>query len=199
MDRTGPPPEARNTFRLVTERLAIEVPESEDAAALFDLIGGDDRAEVTATLVWDGPDAIADVETWIERCRTETFADWGFHWVIRDRRGDLGDSPGEVLGAIGTRPRDEPGRGDVGYWLGRPHWGKGIMTEALRAVLDLGFGELGYAKIEADVFATNDRGRRLVESVGLIHEGTIRRALRKRGAWVDLAVYGGLAEEFAEG
>jgi RimJ/RimL family protein N-acetyltransferase len=196
MERTGPPADSRNTHRLVTERLIIEVPEPGDTAAVFDLVGGEFRAEVTETLVWDGPDSIADVEGWIDRCRSASYADWGYHWVIRDGSGDPSGTPGVVLGAVGTRPREAPGRGDVGYWLGRPYWGKGIMTEALGAVLGLGFRELGYAKIEADVFTMNERGLRLVEGLGMRREGTIRRALRKRGEWVDLAVYGMLAEEF---
>lgn len=195
MPRTGPDPASTNTHRIETARLVIEMPEPSDAPTLFSLVGGSDRAEVCATLVWDGPDDVAEVKTWIERCRTERFEPFGFHWVIRDRHGAVAGEPGSVLGAIGTRPTETPGRGDVGYWLGRPYWGMGIMAEALRAVLELGFETLGYAKIDADVFTTNERGRRLVERAGMTLEGTIRRALRKQGEWVDVAVYGMIPEE----
>lgn len=65
---------------------------------------------------------------------------------------------GMPLGAIGTRPRGWPGRGDVGYWLGKPYWGRGVMAEALREVLALGFGTLRFVKVEAEVFMTNPRG-----------------------------------------
>jgi ribosomal-protein-alanine N-acetyltransferase len=193
--RTGPDPAERNTYRFSTPRLRVEVPEPADAPVLYGLVGGPDREEVTATLLWDGPEALAESESWIEHCRNDSFGDFGFHWVIRDRAGDLTGRAGRAMGAIGTRPRGEPGRADVGYWLGRRYWGQGIMTEALSALLHLGFDTLDYAKIEADVFVGNPRGIRLVESVGMTREGVVRRMHRKRGQWVDAAVYGILPGE----
>ena len=118
-------------------------------------------------------------------------------WVLRDRVGAL-SSPGSPLGMIATRPGPEPGRGDVGYWLGRPFWGKGVMKEALSALLDLCFGDLDMAKIEAEVFVSNSRSSRLVESLGMRKEGTIRRAHRKGDRWVDVDIYGLLAEEWRD-
>jgi RimJ/RimL family protein N-acetyltransferase len=195
MERTGPDPLDRNTHRIVTHRLDIAPPHPSDAAELYRLVGGEHRVEVCATLVWDGPERIGDVEEWIARCASETYGSWGFHWVIRDRDG-FSTRPGRAIGAIGSRPRGSPGRDDVGYWLGRPYWGNGVITEALRALLAFGFDELRYAKIEAEVFTTNQRGLRFVEGVGMRREGTIRRAVRKRGMWVDEAVHGMLPEEF---
>ena len=189
-DRRGPAPDARNTYAYSTDRLTVELPTAEDAEELYALVGGADRDEVTATLIWDGPDSLAETEDWIERCRTETYEDWGFHWVIRDTTGAISGRAGRPLGAIGTRPKGMPGRADVGYWLGRPYWGRGVMTEALIGLLQLGFDDLGYAKIEADVYLSNERGIRLVERVGMEREGVVRRAVRKRGVWVDEAIYG---------
>jgi len=197
MPRAGPDPKSRNTYSLATVRLDIVVPEKTDADGLYSLIGGSDRREVCANLIWDGPDSIVDTLSWIEKCQSEPYRDWGFHWVIRDRAGDITGTEGSAIGAIGTRPRGEPGRADVGYWLGRPYWGQEIMSEALESVLDLGFAELDYYKIEADVFTENTRGRRLVEKAGLTHEGTIRNAYRKYGEWVDDAIYGILYEEWS--
>ena len=52
----------------------------------------------------------------------------------------------------------------------------GIMTEALSRLIEYGFAKLDFAKMEADVFVHNTRGRRLAERVGMTLEGTIRRA-----------------------
>lgn len=158
-------------------------------------MAGDLRQEICATLVWNGPEDLAEVEEWVEACRTKTYEDWGFHWVIRDRVGSVAGA-GQVLGALGTRPREVPGRADVGYWLGRPYWGSGLMTEALSALLDYCFTSLNGHKIEADVFTHNVPGRRLVEKVGMKQEGIIRHAHRKGGEWVDQVVYGMLADEW---
>ena len=116
--------------------------------------------------MWDGPDTISDIESWIEQCRANPFEDLGFFWVIRDASGDLTGTMGRVMGNIGTRPLGVPGRADVGYWLGYPYWGRGVMSEALSAVLRFGFDTLDYAKIEAEVLIDNIRSLRLVESLG---------------------------------
>jgi RimJ/RimL family protein N-acetyltransferase len=196
MSGSGPARDAINTHRLTTDRLLLEVPDVEDGPTLFRLAGGEDRAEVTAGLIWDGPDKVADTLRFLKKARTETFAANGFHWALKDLTGEITGAAGEALGMIGTRPRGEPGRGDVGYWLGRPYWGNGLMGEALRAVLDLCFGPLDMVKVEADIFTTNTRSIRLVERLGMRHEGTIRSAHRKQGRWVDAHIYGVLRHEW---
>lgn len=181
---------ALNTYGLHTPRLAIDLPTTADVDQIYRLVGEEDREAICSTLVWDGPADRAEVEWWVEQCRTQTYEEWGFHWVIRDRTGDLAGTAGQVLGAIGTRPLGTPGRADVGYWLGRDYWRRGLMSEALAGLLELGATELGYAKIEAAVFAHNDAGRQLVERSGFELEGVVRRAHRKYGEWVDDAIYG---------
>lgn len=70
MDRSGPPPDSRNHHRLMTARLDVELPDPKDAPVLFELVGGTHRREVCATLLWDGPDHVSEVESWIERCHS---------------------------------------------------------------------------------------------------------------------------------
>lgn len=196
MAGTGPDPKDKNTHAFETNRLLIEVPRADDAATLFHLNGGEHRREVNATLLWDGADDVGGTEEWVAKCASEPYGEYGFHWVIRDKAGSVAGEHASALGAIGTRPRDEAGRADVGYWLGRPFWGQGVMTEALRGLLDYGFTTLDNYKMEADVFTHNARGLRLVASVGMIQEGLIRRAHRKYGEWVDVTVWGILVEEW---
>lgn len=196
MTGRGPEDAALNTYRLRSERFLLEAPTNDDAPTLFGLAGGEDRLEVTAGLIWDGPDEISEIRQFIEESRTTSYGEHGFNWVIRDRDGRFGGAAGAALGMIGTRPSGEPGRGHVGYWLGKPYWGHGLMGEALTSVLDLCFGELDMVKIEAEVFDTNVRGMRLVERLGMRLEGTIRSAHLKRGVWVDTHVSGLLGEEW---
>jgi len=65
--------------------------------------------------------------------------------------------------------------------------------------LRYGFETLDYAKIEVKVFMSNDRGPRLVESVGMMRKAVIRRARRIRARWVDAAIHGMLPEELGGG
>jgi len=196
MTETGPDKGALNSYRRITERLVLEVPNFDDAPDLFGLVGGEDRAEVTAGLIWDGPDEVSETLDFIRRCQTEAFDDFGFHWALKDRTGAITGQVQIAMGMIGTRPRGEPGRADVGYWLGRPYWGRGLMREALTSVLDLCFGDLKVTKVEADIFTDNVRSVRLAEGVGMKREGTIRRAHRKGDSWVDAHIYGLLNEEW---
>jgi RimJ/RimL family protein N-acetyltransferase len=196
MTGRGPDRAALNTYRIETQRLILEVPAESDAPTLFALVGGDDRLEVTAGLIWDGPDEVSDTLAFIRAARSKTYGEGGFSWAIHDRDGRLTGNPGTAIGMISARTSDQPGRGDVGYWLGKPYWGQGLMREALTAVLDLCFGEFDQVKVEAEIFTTNSRSKRLVESLGMQLEGTIRSSHYKRGEWVDGHIYGILREEW---
>lgn len=193
--RLGPPPDSVNTFRLETPRLVMATTGEADARSLFDLLSASDRDDIVATLRWDGPDSYEEFSAFTLAAAHAPYATGGFHWSIRDRTGELSGTPGKAIGHIGTRPI-MPGRGDVGYWLGRPYWGWGLMTEALSAVRDLAFEELSLAKLEAEVFADNVAGNRLVERVGMIGEGVVRRYMFKKDRWIDANRYGMLYEEW---
>ena len=196
MVHTGPAPDRLNRHGFATERLIVDLPTQDDANALYHLVGGPDRRELCATLMWDGPDDLDEIRSWIDKCENETFEDFGYHWILRDRSGAVCGA-GQAVGAMGTCPRTEPGRADVGYWLGRPYWGQGLMGEALRSLIDYGFATLDYYKIEADVFTNNERGIRLVESAGMTREGVALKAMRKYGEFIDNAVYGLLRENWS--
>ena len=55
---------------------------------------------------------------------------------------------------------------EIGYDLSKAHWGKGLMSEALRAIIEYGFDELGLQKIEADTLSENTRSLNLLERLG---------------------------------
>ena len=113
MTGSGPDRASTNTYRLETERLVLAVPSETDAPSLYQLVGGKDRMEVTAGLIWDGPDEIGDTIAYIRQARTERWGDGGFHWAIHDRTGELTGGIGTAIGMISARPSDQPGRGDV--------------------------------------------------------------------------------------
>ncbi len=79
---------------------------------------------------------------------------------------------GQVIGSISLKPAakeiDIAGEGDlsVGYWLGSAYWGRGLASEALAAVIDHAFWELGADVLWAGYFEGNDRSRRCLEKCG---------------------------------
>ncbi len=65
----------------------------------------------------------------------------------------------------------EPGIRDFGFWLGRPFWGKGIMSEATRAVLDWGFRNAGIARVDSGAYVDNPGSRRIHALLGFTETG----------------------------
>ena len=84
----------------------------------------------------------------------------------------------------------------IGYWLGRPFWGRGIITSAVIAMTAYGFESLGFLRIYARVYKGNDASARVLEKAGYTQEGLLRKAILKEGAPTDYYVYAILREEW---
>jgi len=77
---------------------------------------------------------------------------------------------GVFLGGIGYGPRGEAGEIELGYWLGRPYWGRGYASEAARAVAAHAF-EAGHAALSVSCRVENDASRRVIEKLGAAFVG----------------------------
>lgn len=86
--------------------------------------------------------------------------------------------------------------GTIGYWVGQPYTGQGVMTAALRVLLPTLFGELNLHRIEAACIPTNMPSVRVLEKCGFSREGLARRYLCINGIWQDHLLYGMLHEDF---
>lgn len=98
---------------------------------------------------------------------------------------------GEAVGGIGfTIGEDVHHRvAEIGFWLGRSCWGRGIATEAVRAVTALAFARFELVRIAAHVFAWNAASMRVLEKAGYALEARLRNAVTKDGATTDLLIY----------
>jgi RimJ/RimL family protein N-acetyltransferase len=81
-------------------------------------------------------------------------------------------------------------RAEVGYWLARPFWGRGIMTVVVQRVCQHAFEELGLAKITAHVFSHNPASARVLEKCGFQQEGFLRKHFLKDGRFIDARLFG---------
>ena len=173
---------------MVTPRLELSLGTSDDAVVLFPHVHGENGRRVTDNLIWDGPDTVEDMVSFYQLHKTSTFAEGGFHWLLRDRTGDLTGRPGEALGAIGLEEGAREDECNIGYWLAPPYWGQGLMAEAIVAISGLGFKN-GYRLVEADVYVHNTRGRGLVEKLGFRRDKLIKNFVVKRGVPTDAYRY----------
>jgi ribosomal-protein-alanine N-acetyltransferase len=112
----------------------------------------------------------------------------------------LKDDPAWVIGMCGYNywiRKDE--RASIGYDLAQSHWGRGIMTEALRAIIRFGFDHMKLHRVEADVSADNPASMRVLEKLGFKFEGRLREQYWDWGDYHDLLLYALLQPEFERG
>jgi RimJ/RimL family protein N-acetyltransferase len=99
---------------------------------------------------------------------------------------------GECVGAIGLHPKTDLWRRnlELGYWLAKEHRGKGIMTEAIRLMVQLGFAEFPeVTRIYATPFGSNIASQKALEKAGFTLEATLLGTLVKNGEVEDEWIY----------
>jgi RimJ/RimL family protein N-acetyltransferase len=101
------------------------------------------------------------------------------------------DVDGAAVGGIGLRLRQDIERigAELGYWLGEPFWGRGILSEAVPAFTRWALAEFDLTRIEAIVFEWNPASARVLEKAGFVLEGTLRRSAIKEGQVIDRWIY----------
>lgn len=106
-------------------------------------------------------------------------------WAIRKEGGLL-------IGRCGFNGFEagQPYRAEIGYWLAKPYWGRGIMTAVVRRACDFAFAELGLVKIMAHVFGDNLSSARVLEKTGFEQEGYLRKHFFKEGRYLDAKLFG---------
>jgi len=98
---------------------------------------------------------------------------------------------GEAAGGIGFQLGGDVERvsAEIGYWLGQPFWGRGIVTEALVALTAYAIATHGLTRVFAVPFAWNTASCRVLEKAGYVLEGRLRRSAVKDGAVTDQLQY----------
>jgi RimJ/RimL family protein N-acetyltransferase len=107
------------------------------------------------------------------------------NWAIRNEPGHLIGSIGFEGLAIGKSHKAE-----IGYWLAKPYWGRGIMTAVVHRACEFAFQQWGLARITAHVFALNAASARVLEKCGFVQEGYLRKHHQKDGQLLDARLYG---------
>jgi len=80
-------------------------------------------------------------------------------------------------------------RAEIGYWVAKPFWGRGIMTAVVQRVCQHGFDEFGLVKITAHVFSYNPASARVLEKCGFVQEGFLRKHYLKDDKFIDARLF----------
>jgi len=173
---------------LHTARLTLRPFTLADAADVQRLAGAREIASTTAVIPHPYEDGMA--EEWISMHAPALAEGRSITYAIT-----LAET-GELCGAIGLALAPEHQRAELGYWVGVPYWGRGYCTEAALAVRDLGFRDLGLHRILAVHLARNPASGRVMQKIGMRHEGTLREHVLKWGAFETIEYYAILRSEW---
>ncbi|RXI96143.1 N-acetyltransferase [Anaerobacillus alkaliphilus] len=174
--------------RLETKRLLLRPLQREDAEIVEEYASDYEIAKTTLNIPHPYPkgsalDYIDSVLAAAKNGRQHVFA-------ITEKNS------GSLLGTIALGIAEEHSRGELAYWVGKPHWGKGYGTEAARRLMQYGFETLQLRKIFAASFTDNPGSWRIMEKIGLKYEGTLKQHVSRLGNHHDLAYYGLLKEDY---
>ena len=164
------------TPRLLLRRLAMR-----DAADIYHYSRD---TEVARHVLWEAHRSIGDSRAYLRymlrRYRNHEPASWGIEYT----------QTGEIIGTIGFMwIQSDNSAAEVGYSLSRDYWNRGLMTEALKAVIAHGFGSMNLNRIEAQHETTNPASGAVMRKCGMTKEGTLRQRLYNKGRYVDVDLY----------
>jgi len=166
---------------LHTERLILRPFTLGDADDVQRLAGDPAVASTTLNIPHPYEDGLA--EEWISTHQEKSDLGIGATFAVTLRDG------GTLIGCIGLIINQRHDRGTLGYWIGKPWWNTGYCTEAARAALRYGFEELGLNRVVATHVARNPASGRVMQKIGMTHEGCLRQHVKKGKGFEDLEYY----------
>jgi ribosomal-protein-alanine N-acetyltransferase len=170
---------------LSTARLTLRAPTPKDVAAMHAMFSIPD---VTRFSNWPDAPAKARIERALRWMIKVSASGKGCAWIIEDRMS------GAFVGSIRFNGFDKKWKcGEIGYESHPDHWGKGLMSEAVKAVVDCGHDTFRLNRIEAWTLPGNGASDRVLEKAGFRHEGILRQKAWFKGAFHDFRMFGRIA------
>lgn len=179
----------KGTQTINTDRLSLRKYQTGDAPDMFKNWAND--SDVTKFLSWKPHNNIEAtkeiIEQWVSKYENNVY-----NWAIKLKE------IAEVIGGISIVRLDETCYScEIGYCMSRKHWGMGIMSEALTAVIEYLFTEVGFNRIAAMHDTNNIASGKVMIKSGMKYEGTLRQAkIRDNKVFYDLALYSILKAEW---
>ena len=154
---------------LATERLSLRRPNDGDMDAIVDIVGDWDVARRLGRV--PHPYSAADARFFLERVVPNEWV-----WAVTVQ------GSGVLIGTIGLTPEENVDAAELGYWLSPAFWGRGITTEAARAVVSYGFDGLGLSVLTSGYFEDNPASGQVLRKLSFSETGrTMRPCLAAGG------------------
>jgi ribosomal-protein-alanine N-acetyltransferase len=173
---------------LRTKRLLLRPFTLMDAKRVQALAG--DKAIASTTLNIPHPYEDGMAEEWIATHQEAYKKGTMINFAIVDETMDM------LIGAIGVVIDPRNNRAELGYWIGKPYWNRGYCTEAAEAVIKYGFEVLELNRIHSTHMKRNPASGRVMQKIGMIHEGCLCQHVLKWDSFEDLELYGLLKSDY---
>ena len=177
----------KGTVIIETTRLRLRRARMEDAEPMFRNWAND--PDVTKYLTWPVHANLEVTRTLLENWADSYQNSDYYQWMIELK--EIGEPIGSIMAS--TTGRAESAH--IGYCIGKAWWHKGIMTEAVKAVMEFLFDEVGYHRVEAMHDPNNPNSGKVMKKCGMRYEGTLRQADRNNQGVCDACYYALLAQE----
>lgn len=179
----------QGTQTLHTPRLLLRPAVREDAQPMFENWARD--PEVTRYLTWPPHSSVEVslmvIDSWITAYQQPDT----YQWMIA-----LKDAPDCPIGSISVvNQNTQIAKAEIGYCIGQKWWHQGIVSEALQAVMDFLFDEVGMNRIEARHDPRNPHSGGVMRKCGMQYEGTTRQADRNNQGLCDASIYALLRQD----
>ena len=177
----------KGTQTIETKRLILRRAIREDVEPMFRNWASD--PEVTKYLTWPAHESVEVTQSVLSGWLSEYGKDDYYHWMIVLK--ETGEPVGSLIASTVGRAQSA----HIGYCIGRKWWRRGIMSEALQAVIEYLFDEVGYHRIEAMHDPDNPNSGAVMRKCGMKYEGTHRMSDRNNQGICDAAYYAILRDE----
>jgi RimJ/RimL family protein N-acetyltransferase len=168
---------------VVNDQVHLSEVRSSDKDALIEHLNDRDIYDLTLRIPFPYTDA--DADEWLARVAKITEQqNQPVHFAIRSRDDALIGACGLAGVEVGKSHRAE-----VGYWLAKPYWGRGIMSAVVQRVCRHAFEDFGLIKITAHVHPHNQASARVLEKCGFVEEGFLRKHFLKDGKLLDARLF----------
>jgi ribosomal-protein-alanine N-acetyltransferase len=172
---------------LETSRLILKKISLEDAEDMFEYASD---PEVAKYVTWEYHKSMEDSLNLIKRMLSISekgdVAFWGLY--LKEN--------GKLIGTFELNIDRKNMMGEIAFVLSKKYWNKGLMTEAVRKVIEFGFEKLNLNRIQARCMAENISSERVMQKAGMKLEGILREALFVKGRFWDMKMYSILKREY---
>ena len=177
--------------QLITNRLLLRKFLIIDSVIVAKLAGVFEIADTTIRIPYLYKEE--EAKKWIKRHDDWFVNEQSINWAITLKENK------NLIGAISLMNIDKNNNhAELGYWVGKPYWGRGYATESAEALINYGFEVIKFNRFHAHHLSRNSASGKVLLKIGMKREGTLREHIVKWDQFEDIELYGILKSDISK-